>query len=174
MGEKPTFDFSVSWSSAPAKAARRRCKARVDYAGGGGKGGMAVMELGLFTGTAVAADSLAALHADPRVKRLDVAPTKLVLYFDEISSQGETVELETETLSPVANLQPASSVVYEYYQPENQADSTSTFFSSKGEEEGPPRVQNQLINQFGSSAGAVAPKLVSAAMGAALALLALV
>merc|ERR1711959_77425 len=182
--EKPTFDFSVSWSSAPAKAARRRCKARVDYAGGGGKGGMAVMELGLFTGTAVAADSLAALHADPRVKRLDVAPTKLVLYFDEISSQGETVELETETLSPVANLQPASSVVYEYYQPENQAltlsrpenqdDSTSTFFSSKGEEEGPPRVQNQLINQFGSSAGAVAPKLVSAAMGAALALLALV
>ena len=62
--EKPTFDFSVSWSSAPAKAARRRCKARVDYAGGGGKGGMAVMELGLFTGTAVAADSLAALHAD--------------------------------------------------------------------------------------------------------------
>ena len=154
----------------------------MDYAGGGGKGGMAVMELGLFTGTAVAADSLAALHADPRVKRLDVTPTKLVLYFDEISSQGETVELETETLSPVANLQPASSVVYEYYQPENQAltlsrsdDSTSTFFSSKGEEEGPPRVQNQLINQSGNSAGTVAPKrLVSAATGAALALLALV
>ena len=82
----------------------------------------------------------------------------------------------------MANLQPASFVVYEYYQPENQAltlsrsdDSTSTFFSSKGEEEGPPRVQNQLINQSGNSAGTVAPKrLVSAAMGAALALLALV
>ena len=178
--EKPAFNFSVSWSSAPTKAARRRCKARVDYAGGGGKGGMAVMELGLFTGTAVAADSLAALRLDPRVKRLEVEPSKLVLYFDEISSQGETVELETDILSPVVNLQPASSVVYEYYQPENQAltlsrsdDSTSTFLP-KSEEEGDLRVQNQLINQLGSSAGAVAPKLFSAAMGAALALLALV
>merc|ERR1739848_300782 len=100
-------------------------------------GGMAVMELGLFTGTAVTAGSLAALRADRRVKRLEVELTKLVLYFDEIL-EGETIELEAETVSLVANLQPTSSIVYEYYQPENQAlaisrsdDSSGTFAREK-------------------------------------------
>merc|ERR1712224_1155452 len=119
MAEEPRFDFSVAWSAAPAVAASRKMRARVEPLGGG-KGGMAVMELGLFTGTAVTAGSLAALRADRRVKRLEVEPTKLVLYFDEVLG-GETIELEAETVSPVANLQPTSSIVYEYYQPENQA-----------------------------------------------------
>merc|ERR1712224_91938 len=104
MAEEPRFDFSVAWSAAPAVAASRKMRARVGPLGGG-KGGMAVMELGLFTGTAVTAGSLAALRADRRVKRLEVEPTKLVLYFDEIL-EGETIELEAETVSPVANLQP--------------------------------------------------------------------
>merc|ERR1711924_474370 len=101
MAEEPRFDFSVAWSAAPAVAASRKMRARVEPLGGG-KGGMAVMELGLFTGTAVTAGSLAALRADRRVKRLEVEPTKLVLYFDEIL-EGETIELEAETVSPVAN-----------------------------------------------------------------------
>merc|ERR1711977_730871 len=71
------------------------------------------------------------------VKRLEVELTKLVLYFDEIL-EGETIELEAETVSLVANLQPTSSIVYEYYQPENQAlaisrsdDSSGTFAREK-------------------------------------------
>merc|ERR1712224_1149554 len=52
MAEEPRFDFSVAWSAAPAVAASRKMRARVEPLGGG-KGGMAVMELGLFTGTAV-------------------------------------------------------------------------------------------------------------------------
>merc|ERR1712224_156311 len=89
-----------------------------------------------FTGTAVTAGSLAALRADRRVKRLEVEPTKLVLYFDEIL-EGETIELEAKPFLR-SHLQPTSSIVYEYYQPENQAlaisrsdDSSGTFVREK-------------------------------------------
>merc|ERR1712224_308357 len=71
MAEEPRFDFSVAWSAAPAVAASRKMRAHVEPLGGG-KGGMAVM------------------RADRRVKRLEVEPTKLVLYFDEIL-EGETI-----------------------------------------------------------------------------------
>merc|ERR1711869_155262 len=133
--------------------------------------------LGLFTGTAVTAGSLAALRADRRVKRLEVEPTKLVLYFDEIL-EGETIELEAETVSPVANLQPTSSIVYEYYQPENQAlaisrsdDSSGTFVREKAVDAEEAIGGRQIID---SAAGAHAPKLFSAAAGAGIALMALV
>ena len=176
MAEEPRFDFSVAWSAAPAVAASRKMRARVEPLGGG-KGGMAVMELGLFTGTAVTAGSLAALRADRRVKRLEVEPTKLVLYFDEIL-EGETIELEAETVSPVANLQPTSSIVYEYYQPENQAlaisrsdDSSGTFVREKAVDAEEAIDGRQIID---SAAGALAPKLFSAAAGAGIALMALV
>merc|ERR1711959_87544 len=176
MAEEPRFDFSVAWFAAPAKAASRKMRARVEPLGGG-KGGMAVMELGLFTGTAVTAGSLAALRADRRVKRLEVEPTKLVLYFDEIL-EGETIELEAETVSPVANLQPTSSIVYEYYQPENQAlaisrsdDSSGTFAREKAVDAEEAIDSRQIID---SAAGALAPKLFSAAAGAGIALMALV
>jgi len=170
MAEEPRFDFSVAWSAVPAKAAKRKMKAHVEPLGGG-KGGMAVMELGLFTGTAVTASSLSALRADRRVKRLEVEPTKLVLYFDEIL-KGETIELEAETVSPVANLQPASSIVYEYYQPENQAlaisrsdDSSETFVRVRAMDGEEAR---------DSAAGALGPRLFSAAASAGIALMALV
>jgi len=176
MAEEPRFDFSVAWSAAPAKAAVRKMRARVEPLGGG-KGGMAVMELGLFTGTAVTAGSLAALRADRRVKRLEVELTKLVLYFDEIL-EGETIELEAETVSLVANLQPTSSIVYEYYQPENQAlaisrsdDSSGTFAREKAVDAEEAIDSRQIID---SAAGALAPKLFSAAAGAGIALMALV
>jgi CD109 antigen len=172
MAEEPRFDFSVAWSAVPAKATKRKMKAHVAPLGGG-KGGMAVMELGLFTGTAVTAGSLSALRADRRVKRLEVEPTKLVLYFDEIL-KGETIELEAETVSPVANLQPASSIVYEYYQPENQAlaisrsdDSSETFVRVRA-------MDGEEVRDDDSAAGVLAPKLFSAAAGAGIALMALV
>merc|ERR1711924_130935 len=40
MAEEPRFDFSVAWSAAPAVAASRKMRARVEPLGGG-KGGMA-------------------------------------------------------------------------------------------------------------------------------------
>merc|ERR1712118_649814 len=175
-GRRSRLDFSVAWSAAPAVAASRKMRARVELLGGG-KGGMVVMELGLFTGTAVTAGSLAALRADRRVKRLEVEPTKLVLYFDEIL-EGETIELEAETVSPVANLQQTSSIVYEYYQPENQAlaisrsdDSSGTFVREKAVDAEEAIDGRQIID---SAAGALAPKLFSAAAGAGIALMALV
>jgi hypothetical protein len=107
------------------------------------------------------------------VKRLEVEPTKLVLYFDEIL-KGETIELEAETVSPVANLQPASSIVYEYYQPENQAlaisrsdDSSETFVRVRA-------MDGEEVRDDDSAAGVLAPKLFSAAAGAGIALMALV
>merc|ERR1712124_231443 len=112
-----------------------------------------------------------------RVKRLEVEPTKLVLYFDEIL-EGETIELEAETVSPVANLQPTSSIVYEYYQPENQAlaisrsdDSSGTFVREKAVDAEEAIDGRQIID---SAAGALAPNLFSAAAGAGIALMALV
>merc|ERR1712224_355222 len=120
------------------------------------------MELGLFTGTAVTAGSLAALRADRRVKRIE----------------GEPIELEAETVSPVANLQPTSSIVYEYYRPENQAlaisqsdDSSGTFVREKAVDAEEAIDGRQIID---SAAGALAPKLFSAAAGAGIALMALV
>merc|ERR1712224_435981 len=105
-------------------------------------------------------------------KSLEVEPTKLVLYFDEIL-EGETIELEAETVSPVANLQPTSSIVYEYYQPENQAlaisrsdDSSGTFVREEAVDAEEAIDGRQIID---SAAGALAPKLFSAAAGAGIA-----
>merc|ERR1712118_203958 len=88
---------------------------------------------------------------------------------------GETIELEAETVSPVANLQPTSSIVYEYYQPENQAlaisrsdDSSGTFVRENAVDAEEAIDGRQIID---SAAGALAPKLFSAAAGAGIALM---
>ncbi|KAL5012796.1 hypothetical protein ScPMuIL_011347 [Solemya velum] len=82
-----------------------------------GSSGMAIVELGIPSG--FDADEKSVSNATD-VIRTEVKEQKLVLYFNQISSNSTCMTVEATRISMVAKAKPVSIQVYDYYQPTDQ------------------------------------------------------
>jgi CD109 antigen len=86
--------------------------------------GMVVLDVSVPTGFEAVADTLAAaLKAQPKLKRYDLAGRKVILYLnDMLPNEKLAISFQAKALYPV-RAQPVSSQVYAYYRPEWKGES---------------------------------------------------
>ena len=86
--------------------------------------GMVVLDVSIPTGFAPENDSItAAVKAQPKLKRFDVAGRKVIFYIqDMLPNDQVTISFQARALYPV-RAQPVSSQAYSYYRPDWQGES---------------------------------------------------
>ncbi|XP_067949555.1 CD109 antigen-like [Watersipora subatra] len=92
----------------------------------GGTTGMAVKEIGIPSGFTADIEALEMERYDG-VKRIEEGDRKVILYFDELTSEEKCVEVNADRTGLVAKARPVAVKVYDYYEPENQQ---TIFYSS--------------------------------------------
>ncbi|XP_067949274.1 CD109 antigen-like [Watersipora subatra] len=92
----------------------------------GGTTGMAVKEIGIPSGFTADIEALEMERYDG-VKRIEEGDRKIILYFDELTSEEKCVEVNADRTGLVAKARPVAVKVYDYYEPENQQ---TIFYSS--------------------------------------------
>ncbi|XP_060581140.1 CD109 antigen-like isoform X3 [Ruditapes philippinarum] len=82
-----------------------------------GASGMAVQEFGIPSGFEADLESIAGVA---EIKKVESEDRKVILYFDEITTEPICLTMDVIRTGMVAKSQPATVRVYDYYQPSNQ------------------------------------------------------
>ncbi|XP_053548778.1 alpha-2-macroglobulin isoform X2 [Bombina bombina] len=113
--------FSISVVTEPETCDQKSQKlftiaVNVSYVGEREKSNMAVMDIKLPSGYVPVKNSVRQLTYTGFVKRTDTTNNKVLLYFDSLSKEVVSFKFSVEQDIPVGNLQPATAVVYDYYE----------------------------------------------------------
>jgi len=126
---EPCYEVDVQWFEATAGGGSVRGCARprpacTDRA----SEGMWIMDVGLFTGFNVAAESLLQQRSLGRVKRFEMQDGRVLLYLEDLSpDQATCIDFGVTQDFNVRGRQPAASTVYEYYAPERSGGVLTAF-----------------------------------------------
>ncbi|XP_042903027.1 murinoglobulin-1 isoform X2 [Parasteatoda tepidariorum] len=129
--EKRKFFLDVNGDCVDTDCKKATIGVVVSYLPVGQKAGMSLMEIKLITGTVAVKESLEQLveNKGNDILRYDIENNKVVLYFNQLTNEGEVFSFQVEKIVEVENSQPGTAKVYDYYANENSA---STSYGIKG------------------------------------------
>ncbi|KAM8924689.1 alpha-2-macroglobulin-like protein 1 [Pelodytes ibericus] len=94
----------------------------VRYTGNRISSNMVIVEVELLSGFKVNMGSVTKLELNPLIKRTEITAEKMIIYLDELKHVSEMFSFSVKQESPVKNLQPANTLVYDYYDPDEHAE----------------------------------------------------
>uniref|UniRef100_A0A8C9WRG5 Complement component 4 n=1 Tax=Scleropages formosus TaxID=113540 RepID=A0A8C9WRG5_SCLFO len=91
--------------------------------------GMAIVDISLLSGLDVNLQDLEdhSKGTEKYIDHYDVGPNKVYLYFNKLTENPDCVMFRAKQITPIGLVQPASAVVYDYYNPERRC---SIFYSA--------------------------------------------
>ncbi|CAJ1442526.1 unnamed protein product [Effrenium voratum] len=125
----PCYQIEVDWFSQDQEtsSAVQACSLPVSDCAPSA-GAMAIISVGLFTGYGASLQSLQALKDAEVIKRFELNDQRVDLYLEELHESSKTcVQFNITREFRVWNVQPAASMVYEYYKPEARGELLSSF-----------------------------------------------
>mmetsp|Transcript_58506 Transcript_58506/g.189545 ORF Transcript_58506/g.189545 Transcript_58506/m.189545 type:complete len:129 (+) Transcript_58506:4293-4679(+) len=126
---------------------------------------MWLLSLGMFTGYSPSASSLANRLKEGVIKRFEIGDSRVELYLEKILFDFPTcIEFNVTREHMVNSLQPATSDVYEYYDPAKAGANAKSYAMETVYEE-PPKVTTPAVSRAASSTK-VAALLVAALLTA--------
>ncbi|KAM6954373.1 CD109 antigen [Aplochiton taeniatus] len=90
--------------------------------------GMAIMEVGLLSGFSLVQ---VGIQIDDVVKRVETPPGKVILYLDSVGTEEQCFKIPLVMEYKVAQVQDATVVIYDYYEPRRRTKRTYTSFSRR-------------------------------------------
>ncbi|XP_073497976.1 complement C4-like isoform X1 [Phyllobates terribilis] len=87
-----------------------------------GASGMAIVDITLLSGFEPSAQDLNKLKdgIENYISHYEIRGGRLIMYFDSVSNTRECVTFEAVQTVTISPLQPASAILYDFYEPENQ------------------------------------------------------
>ncbi|XP_056385113.1 alpha-2-macroglobulin-like protein 1 [Hyla sarda] len=119
--EKEYFSFNVSTEPSTCNhASWKRFDVHIDvsYSGKRENTNMAMIIVETVSGFIPDKDSVKKLKKNPLVERTEVSAENITIYLSKLTHEPVSFVFSLEQEAPVQNLQPASAVVFDYYDPE--------------------------------------------------------
>lgn len=120
-----TFDLRVETEPRECTgdaSARFRLLLRARYTGERPATNMAVIEAKLPSGYIPDKSSVVELKRQKLVKKVEVQPDQVTIYLDQLTKEEETFAFSATQDFPVRNLQPATVMLYDYYETGDRTD----------------------------------------------------
>ncbi|XP_053306303.1 alpha-2-macroglobulin isoform X2 [Spea bombifrons] len=118
---KEDAPFSISVTPQPPTCDSKSLKSfsvavNVSYTGKREKTNMAIVDIKLPSGYIPIKPTVRELTNVPLIKRTDILPNKVIVYFDSLTKDIKSFRFSLEQDIPVRNLQPATAMIYDYYE----------------------------------------------------------
>ncbi|XP_050768020.1 alpha-2-macroglobulin-like protein 1 [Gymnogyps californianus] len=130
-----TFDLRVETEPRECTgdaSARFRLLLRARYTGERPATNMAVIEAKLPSGYIPDKSSVVELKRQKLVKKVEVQPDQVTIYLDQLTKEEETFAFTATQDFPVRNLQPATVMLYDYYETGDHTDAAYSAPCSSG------------------------------------------